>query len=444
MPANVYNLTEIGAIGGDWGAPLQQLVDAAYTAGGGMILVPPGTYAMTTGVLMREAVHIQGVEAPRWLAASASTTTFQAATGFAGDAMFTFADKDSTGHPVDPSGGSLRALNLDGNGIGSGVAGVDLIGTCPDNALGYLNVRGFSGDGLRTADYSGDAPQLIHAEWVYCYGNAGHGFNIQSCADSQFVSCEAAANTGNGWDIPAGLGNSELLLCSAEWNRGHGFYFYDTNDGPQLTLISTDSNYKHGVYFGSAPSNQVVQVNGLKTRRDGYNSGSGGGDYAGLAILGTSGSYAPPVQVNGLVQEVARDDDGVSGPYRPQIGVKVTYAGQVTINGRVWGQATAVSDAFTSDVDYGFGTVLTTGDPGSETDTKAATVESDGSLSMRYSGTTYTKITPYGYIDITEASTPSAPAANKCRLFVRDNGSGKTQLCALFSSGAVQVIATQP
>ena len=39
---------------------------------------------------------------------------------------------------------------------------------------------------------------------------------------------------------------------------------------------------------------------------------------------------------------------------------------------------------------------------------------------------------------------PAAPAANKARLFCRDNGSGKTQLAAIFPTGAVQVIATEP
>lgn len=38
---------------------------------------------------------------------------------------------------------------------------------------------------------------------------------------------------------------------------------------------------------------------------------------------------------------------------------------------------------------------------------------------------------------------PSAPAADKARLFLRDNGAGKTQLCVLFATGAVQVLATQ-
>jgi len=39
---------------------------------------------------------------------------------------------------------------------------------------------------------------------------------------------------------------------------------------------------------------------------------------------------------------------------------------------------------------------------------------------------------------------PSAPAANGIILFGKDNGSGKTQLMALFSSGAAQQVAIEP
>lgn len=48
------------------------------------------------------------------------------------------------------------------------------------------------------------------------------------------------------------------------------------------------------------------------------------------------------------------------------------------------------------------------------------------------------------FIEQVEGSDPSAPASNKSRLFTRDNGSGKTQLCVRFATGAVQVIATEP
>ena len=46
--------------------------------------------------------------------------------------------------------------------------------------------------------------------------------------------------------------------------------------------------------------------------------------------------------------------------------------------------------------------------------------------------------------EMKEITTPAAPAANHARLFLRDNGSGKTQLCVLFNTGGFQVIKTQP
>lgn len=47
-------------------------------------------------------------------------------------------------------------------------------------------------------------------------------------------------------------------------------------------------------------------------------------------------------------------------------------------------------------------------------------------------------------VTFTEQSDPSAPAANNAVLYAKDNGSGKTQLCVRFPTGAVQVLATEP
>lgn len=49
-----------------------------------------------------------------------------------------------------------------------------------------------------------------------------------------------------------------------------------------------------------------------------------------------------------------------------------------------------------------------------------------------------------GYMEISEMTAPAAPAANKCRLFCQDNGAGKTQLMAIFASGAAQQVAIEP
>lgn len=50
-----------------------------------------------------------------------------------------------------------------------------------------------------------------------------------------------------------------------------------------------------------------------------------------------------------------------------------------------------------------------------------------------------------GFLELWEQSADAAaPGANAGRLFLKDNGAGKTQLCVRFNTGAVQVIATEP
>ena len=49
------------------------------------------------------------------------------------------------------------------------------------------------------------------------------------------------------------------------------------------------------------------------------------------------------------------------------------------------------------------------------------------------------------FVELQElAASPSQPAANRARLFIRDNGSGKTQLCILWPGNAVTVLSTEP
>jgi hypothetical protein len=49
-----------------------------------------------------------------------------------------------------------------------------------------------------------------------------------------------------------------------------------------------------------------------------------------------------------------------------------------------------------------------------------------------------------GALEFIEQTAPSAPSANRVRIFAEDNGSGKTRLMARFNSGAAQQIAIEP
>jgi hypothetical protein len=54
------------------------------------------------------------------------------------------------------------------------------------------------------------------------------------------------------------------------------------------------------------------------------------------------------------------------------------------------------------------------------------------------------RVQGYQQFDERGGGDPEAPGQNAARLFVRDNGSGKGQLCVRFPTGAIQVIATEP
>lgn len=48
------------------------------------------------------------------------------------------------------------------------------------------------------------------------------------------------------------------------------------------------------------------------------------------------------------------------------------------------------------------------------------------------------------YSDMGEITAPAAPGANTARIFVQDNGAGKTQLMVIFPTGAAQQLAIEP
>ena len=59
-------------------------------------------------------------------------------------------------------------------------------------------------------------------------------------------------------------------------------------------------------------------------------------------------------------------------------------------------------------------------------------------------GTTTTTGAAAGQMVFTETAAPTAAGADKAILSSRDNGAGKTQLCATFATGAIQCFATEP
>lgn len=70
--------------------------------------------------------------------------------------------------------------------------------------------------------------------------------------------------------------------------------------------------------------------------------------------------------------------------------------------------------------------------------------DSGGTLQIEYTFSA-SKLDLWGnYVEFTEATAPANGSADTARLYAKDNGAGKTQLAVKFSSGAEQILATQP
>jgi hypothetical protein len=67
-----------------------------------------------------------------------------------------------------------------------------------------------------------------------------------------------------------------------------------------------------------------------------------------------------------------------------------------------------------------------------------------GTATSGYAGFFNGKVYTSKFHEMQEVTIPTAPVSNHARLFLKDNGSGKTQLCVRFHTGAVQVLSTQP
>ena len=66
-----------------------------------------------------------------------------------------------------------------------------------------------------------------------------------------------------------------------------------------------------------------------------------------------------------------------------------------------------------------------------------------GHSASGYAGYFEGRVFTNAFYELGEIANPAAPLANRARLFVRDNGAGKTQLCVRFRTGGVHIIKTE-
>lgn len=332
------NAVQRGAVGDgvhDDTVFLQAAIDACPK--GGIVYLPRGRYKTTATLDLKDGVSLLGSHANLMVGPGMGATDYpcyiQPQAPFTGGAVIQIIGDDDGIHPA--ISGEQRIINLmiDGSQLsGATVDGLYAKGNVQNVVLRDVCIRQMPNNGIVTASRAdGTYPfsWRLHSVMVdNCHSN---GLLLTGCTDVTLDDVQAIGCWAQGF-VLTNCTNGQLLACRAEWNGSHGYHItgawgnWQGSGGMQMTGCSTDRNGQHGVLV-DATGNTPILIAGLMTRRDGRNGGTGGGNYAGMAVIGAT----TPVTIDGIQCYPGTDDSGTS-TNSPQYGARLSGATTVTLD----------------------------------------------------------------------------------------------------------------
>lgn len=403
-------------------ASVQALLDAAGP--GGEVTLGKGIFKLSNRLVIPPGVTLQGIQGRRVnnlaLATEVATLSYiRPLSSFAGDAALRMLDKEEGGYSAENNGQRIRHLALDMTSVPAGtVDGIKATGYVHDVMMENVSIYGAPHNGVTTTSYTRLDLNSYHPySWtiINCIAQActNIGWSHGSCTDTWMEMVQAIGCGSHGFFLAA-MPNSQFIGLRAEFNldgyRITGGWGTGTGAGGGIwNGCSTDRNTNYGFHIdatGSAP----MQINAPMCRRDGRNSGSGGGSYAG--IFGDASTC--PIVITNPVVYPGVDDNG-TGTNSPQFGIKASGCTFFAFSGGyVHAATTAISDDGTNTAFLrGPGTGTATGSTATPTRATAngwvsAYTQNDRQLIVASNSGTQTN---QPFIDLTGSATTSRAIA---------------------------------
>jgi hypothetical protein len=429
-------------------AAVQACIDAVGDATGGIVYFPPGTYR-TTSVLTVDQSNI-------WLMGSGVT------------ACHIFLDN-----------ATAVAVIADGSGVGgiSNFALTDMTISCflkpgltrtagkglEIHNVGTVRVENVAinhgWDSLYLNQcYSGIFRNVVIDEDAVAIGGTSTGVfianSISNLFDGVTVGCDTSTGV-TGWDINGGVDTLMMRGCGVQGTSNFLYGIRTRNsvgasDPPQWvrisdTFIEVDDATGVGIALGAC---RDVEFNDCYVK-----GGAVGIDNTGSARhIRFHGGIVQLAQTYGVLLDAA-DGFDMEGTLVTDNGQAAnnTYAGIIVAGGctnfsfrgvrsgnLLWNGSGGYGayQKYGIQIDFGASTNYSIVDCDLRNNVTAGLLDNG-------TGTTTRRVLT-DYLQLSERADPAAPPANDARMYVRDNGSGKTQIVAVFNTGAVQVIATEP
>lgn len=314
-------------------ASIQAAIDACPA--GGIVYLPSGVYRTGATLKPKPGVVLQGVHANLMSGAGLTDppSYIQPLASFTGTALLTYQDQATGGYSSLAAEHRLQDIQLDGSTLDGTkpVDGIYAAGNVQNVVLRNVTIRKMSNNGIVTAGISNVFPYSWRLHSVMVDNCRGNGIIFTQMTDLTMDDVQVIGCWATGLKL-TNIANSTLVACRAEWNGNYGFWFTGSwgngagSGGAVMSACSTDRNGWDGVRV-DATGNGPLTIGELTTRRDGRNGGSGGGNYAGLALIGST----LPVVVSGVTCYPGTDDDG-SGTNSPQYGVRLSSASNVQLD----------------------------------------------------------------------------------------------------------------
>ncbi|GGL89073.1 glycosyl hydrolase family 28-related protein [Micromonospora yangpuensis] len=408
----VVDVRAHGAVGDgreDDTAALQRAFDAAGRTGG-IVFLPPGTY-LTGRVVLPSRVHLRG--------SGGDATTLRLRPG-ANTAIIESAGYDRLAGTRSDAGTtlfSLRDLALDGNKAQNPTAGYGLRVYGYGYELSEVIVFNCRTDGIVSEwGPAGALPAPSHQmesrfSAVRTHGNDGHGINFLGPHDSMFINCLTFDNGASGFRLAGDAQGTSMVNCHA-WGIRQNVSFDLAAAGISCSNCYADLNGGVGVRISR---NDVRWIGGLVL---GYNHHDPHPEIGFQFVPGVdpqepSGCLIDSKVVNcGTAAVDFGADRGLSSVRvsLSQPGALDAEGGRVPGTGRGWiGEPAATTLV---EITQGLG-------------------HPEKNLVVRPA------------FDLRAQADPGLPQPGAVRVVARQVD-GRTQLCAVFPNGAVQVLAAEP
>lgn len=279
----------------------------------------------------------------------------------------------------------------------------------------------------------------------------GFGLRLHNARDTKVIGGTARGNNQRGITV-TGLNGSDVIINGVEisGNQKEGFGIGTSATTARLTIANCNihdnglaaANTYDAIYLAYATGALLMgnQISGSSSR---YGLRADTGTTAVRCIFNTFGTFA-----SGSISDTVSGGSVWIMDKDAAMAMSRAAAGDIAFSAQVAGD-TQPRFYLRADGDMRFG------DGASAPDVRlyrsaVDTLRTNDSFTIDQVLTVAksvinTAADGTGYIEMREQSAdPAAPVANQARIFFRDNGSGKTQLCVRFNTGAIQVLATEP